>query len=74
LLEKADGETRGEDCLSVKLFIFTSNDAQQGALPGAIQTEDADFSSVKIREGDVLQNHSLIVILTDADHGVNDFL
>jgi len=74
LFKKADGETGREDRLSVEFFIDIGHDAQERALPGAVETDHADLGAVKIREGDVLQNRPFFVMLAHADHGVNDFL
>ncbi|OPY08532.1 MAG: hypothetical protein A4E66_01843 [Syntrophus sp. PtaB.Bin001] len=74
LFQKTDGISRRGDRLAVVRTIDPGEDTQQGTLPRAVQSEDADLGAVKIGQGDVLQNRFLVVNLGDSDHGVNYFV
>ncbi|OPY17054.1 MAG: hypothetical protein A4E69_00063 [Syntrophus sp. PtaB.Bin138] len=73
LLQKPDGISRRGDRLAVELRIDPGQDPQQGTLARPVQSEDADLGSVKIGQGNVLENRFLVVNLGHSDHGVDDF-
>src|SRR5262249_19319017 len=74
LLEIADGITGRDHRLTVKVFINSCKDAQQRGLTRAIQADDANLCAVKIGEIDIFENRLFIIELTDADHGIDDFV
>ena len=74
LLQETHGVSGREDGLAHKFFIDPGQDAQQGAFPGPVQTDDADFGPVEIRKGDILENRLFVVILADPHHGVDNLI
>ena len=74
LLEKTDRVARRNGVLPLNSLSTPARYAQQRALAGAIQAEDADLRAVEIRKIDVFEDGFLVVKLADSDHGVDDFV
>jgi hypothetical protein len=73
LFEIADGEPGADGDFPVVFGIDPGHDFQQGGLARAVETDDADFRAVEIREADVLDYLPGSVVPTHLVHGVNDF-
>ncbi len=74
LLKKTDGVAGREDRFTVEVLVHARQDAQQGAFAGAVEAQHADLGAVEIGKVDILEDWPLIVILADADHGIDDFV
>ena len=74
LFEITDGEAGRDDSLAVDLFIDAGEYAEQRRLARAVQTDDANLRAVEVGKVDVFEDRLLVVKLTDADHGIDDFV
>ncbi len=68
LFEEADGVAGLQRNLTFVVLVDAGEDAEEGALAGAVETEDADLRTVEVREIDVLEDLLFVVALGDADH------
>ena len=69
LLEHPDGVTGRAHDLSVGGLLGPRHDPEQGRLPRAVQTQDADLGAVEKAQRNVPQHGLLAVGLRDLDHG-----
>ena len=60
LLQVADGISGREDHFTLKILIQSGDDLHQCRFSGSIQTDNADFGTVKKREVDVIQYFFLV--------------
>src|SRR5437016_5760041 len=56
------------------ILIHACEYAQQRRLPRSIEPNNANLRAIEIREINVSQDRLLVIELTDADHGVDDFV
>jgi hypothetical protein len=74
LLEQADRVAGRPHDLAVRGLLGPGHDAQQRALAGPVEAEDADLGAVEEAERDVAQHLLLAVGLRDPHHRENDLL
>src|SRR5207302_10744448 len=74
LLQTADRIARRENGLAVELLVHARQDAQQRRFARAVETDHADLGSIEIGKVNVFENRSLVVIFTDADHRIDNFV
>ena len=60
--------------LAVGRLFGSRHDSEQGRLPGAVQTQDADLGAVEETQRDIAKYGLLAVGLGDLDHGKNHLL
>jgi hypothetical protein len=72
-MKKADADPFGRERLSNEAVILPRHDLQQAALPGAVQSENANLRARQERQPDIFQNDMVgLVHLPQALHGVDE--
>src|ERR1051326_1562244 len=56
------------------ILIDASQNAQQRRLSRSVESNNSNLGAIEIREVDIFQDRLLVIELTDADHGINDFV
>src|SRR6185369_10394953 len=74
LFEKADGESRRDRSLALKILIDARKNPKQRTFSRPVQSNDADLCAIEVRQVDIFEDSFLIVVLADPNHGVDDFV
>jgi hypothetical protein len=55
-------------------FVHTAQHMEQGRFARSIEADHANLRAVEIGEVDVFEDGLLVVVLADADHGIDNFV
>src|SRR5262249_19517099 len=66
--------TRRKHSLAIDLSVHPRHYAQKRRLTRSVKTDHPDFCSIEVGKIDVFKNGLLIIVLTDTDHRIDDFI
>jgi hypothetical protein len=73
LLEQdADARVLGQVCITVVGLLQAGHDFEQGRLPRAVRTDDADLGARKKRQGDVVEHDFVAERLANVVHRIDE--